>query len=51
MRIEAIVAGIEAAVKEAAENPQSAEKIKGNPFNQVDKLAKEYGFKACAQAL
>lgn len=50
-KVEAILTGIEEALEDAEENPQSIEKRAGNPFNAVDELAREYGFKACAQAL
>jgi hypothetical protein len=49
--IEAIVDGIEKAVDRAEEKPSSIEKATGTPFDGVDKLAAEFGFKACSQAL
>jgi hypothetical protein len=51
-KVEAIVNGIEEAVGKAEEEPESTNKAgAANPFTGVDKLAGEYGFKACAFAL
>jgi hypothetical protein len=50
-KVEAILKGIERAVDEAKADPASVLSTAGNPFNAVDKLAAEYGFKACANAL
>jgi hypothetical protein len=50
-KVEAIVEGIEAAIEKAGENPHSVTGKAGNPFNQVDELARAYGFKVCSEAL
>jgi hypothetical protein len=50
--IAAIVAGIEEAAEKAKEDPTSLlEGAPKGPFTDVDKLATEYGFKACNNAL
>jgi hypothetical protein len=49
--VEAIVTGIKEAVKKAEKNPQSVEALSKNPFEEVDELSREYGFKICAEAL
>jgi hypothetical protein len=49
-KIQAIVAGIEAAVEAGEENPGRLMSSAGTPFADVGKLAREYGFKACATA-
>lgn len=46
--IEAIVAGVEEGLEEAEKNPVSTNKTgAGNPFDEVGKLARKYGFKEC----
>lgn len=51
-KISAIVQGIEAATAKAEKDPSSVLlRGVGNPFFEVDGLAREYGFKACASAL
>jgi hypothetical protein len=49
--ITAIVSGIEEAVEKGEEDPASLVSGSKNPFAVVDKLAGEYGFKACNNAL
>jgi hypothetical protein len=49
--VEAIIKGIEDALARAEKDPGSLLKTEGNPFVGVDKLADEYGFKACNNAL
>jgi hypothetical protein len=48
--VEAIVKGIEAAVVKAEEEPAGVLKGGDNPFDEVDKLAADYGFKVCNNA-
>jgi hypothetical protein len=50
-KIEAILKGIEKAVAAGEAKPGSLLTIAGSPFAAVDKLAGEYGFKACNNAL
>jgi hypothetical protein len=50
-KIDAIIGGIEEAVEKAEENPHSVTGKAGNPFNEVDELARAYGFKVCSEAL
>jgi hypothetical protein len=50
-KVEAIVEGIEEAVEKGEKDPSSVLTGSKNPFAQVDKLAAEYGFKACNNAL
>lgn len=50
-KVGAIVKGIEQAVKLGEENPKSLTTREEGPFTAVDKLAREYGFKVCSQAL
>jgi len=48
--VEAVVKAIEAAVEEGEENPKSVLKQPGsNPFAEGEELAREYGFKVCAE--
>lgn len=47
--IEAIATAIESAVEKGESNPSSILNGEG-PFSKADKLAREYGFKACAAA-
>jgi hypothetical protein len=49
--VEAILTGIEAAVKKAEKEPESVEGDAKSPFDEVDKMAGEYGFKACAEVI
>jgi hypothetical protein len=50
-KVTAIVEGIEAAVKKGEADPGSVSTAGEGPFAAVDKLAREYGFKVCSQAL
>ncbi len=50
-KVQAIVEGIEEAAEKGKENPISLVKGTKNPFIAVDKLAAEYGFKVCNNAL
>lgn len=47
-KIEAIVQGIEEAVNAGEEDPGSLVRGSAGPFAAVGKMAREYGFKACA---
>jgi hypothetical protein len=47
--IEAIITGIETATDKAEEDPASTIKAAGNPYNAVNKLAREFGFIVCAE--
>lgn len=50
-KIEAIVTGIEEAVAKAEDDPSILLKSSSDPFKEVGRLAQDYGFKACDQAL
>lgn len=50
-QIDAIVSGIEAAVKMAEEDPGSITGASPSPFLAVNKLATRYGLKVCSEAL
>lgn len=50
-RIASILQGIEEATKKAEKEPSSTERYNGNPYLGVKKMAREYGFKACAEPL
>ncbi len=49
-QIQAIVDGINEAIDEGKEDPTSLSSGIGNPFNKVNKLAREYGLKGCSEA-
>ena len=49
--VQAIVGGIEKAVEEGEKDPTSLLGAANNPFTGVSKLATEYGFKECNNAL
>jgi hypothetical protein len=51
--LEALFTGIEEAVKRVEKVPESIEASSGepDPFNEVNKLAREYGFKACDEVI
>ena len=49
-QVKAIVVGMEKAVAEGEEDPLSMTAETGGPFAPVNKLAKAYGLKACADA-
>ena len=49
--VKAIIVGIEEAVKKGEQKPASLEATtSANPFSHVNRLAQEYGFKACSEA-
>jgi hypothetical protein len=50
-KVQAIIAGIEEAAKKAEKAPASIEEGSKSPFNEASKLAREYGFKACAEVI
>jgi hypothetical protein len=50
-RVTAIVRGVEGAIEKGEEEPEALVTGSKNPFAAVDKLAGEYGFKACNNAL
>jgi hypothetical protein len=52
-KVQGIVKGIEKAIKEAEKDPGSVETSTGSggPFHDVDKLAREYGFKECNEII
>lgn len=49
--IDAIVEGIEKAVEKGEDDPSSLLTASGGPFEPVNKLAGNYGFKACNNVL
>jgi hypothetical protein len=49
--VEALTAAIENGLKAAEKNPPSVEVPAENPFRKADKLAREYGFTACAEII
>lgn len=50
-QIEAIISGLEQALKQAEANPVALTDEKGGPFTEVGKLAAKYGLKACADPI